>query len=157
MAPRRRGLLKCIVLISIVWFMTILTFSFRTDSPPTKDIPINVINRIVSFPFIDRIRKALPFQQLNVDHDHPPEERIKAMQQAKKMNAQVQVVAPIVDNHKNLSGPGEMGTGVRIKKDQLNTEERKKYDDGWKSNAFNQYASDMISLRRSLADVRDPE
>ena len=36
-------------------------------------------------------------------------------------------------------------------------EERKKYDEGWQNNAFNQYVSDMISLRRSLADLRDPE
>ena len=50
-----------------------------------------------------------------------------------------------------------MGTPVRIRKDKLSPVERQKYDDGWKNNAFNQYASDMISLRRSLADVRDPE
>lgn len=162
MAPRRRGCLKYLVLIPIIWFLTILTFSFRTDSPldsrSSKDIPINVVQQMGSFPsFVERIKKALSFQQLHVDHDHPVEERIKARRQAKEMNAQVQVVAPEVDHHRNLSWPGEMGNAVRIKKEKLSVEERKKYDDGWKDNAFNQYASDMISLRRSLADVRDPE
>ena len=38
----------------------------------------------------------------------------------------------------------------------LSPEERIKYDDGWKNNAFNQYVSDMISVHRSLADYRDP-
>jgi polypeptide N-acetylgalactosaminyltransferase len=162
MAPRRRGLLKYLVLIPIIWFLTILTFSLRTDSSldsrSNKDISINVVQRMVSFPsFVERIKNALSFPQLHVDHDHPPEERLKARRQAEEMNAQVQVVAPEVDHHRNLSWPGEMGNAVRIKKDKLSDEERRKYDEGWKDNAFNQYASDMISLRRSLADVRDPE
>ena len=44
-----------------------------------------------------------------------------------------------------------------IEKEKLSPEERKKYDDGWQNNAFNQYASDQISLHRGLKDVRDPE
>jgi hypothetical protein len=162
MVHLRRGLLKYILLIPTLWFITILTFSFRTDSSQLSrshdDLPINVVNQIVTAPsFVDRIINILPFKQQNIDHDHPPEERIKAIRQARQMNAQVQVIAPEVDHHRNLSGPGEMGNAVLIKKDKLSEDERKKYDDGWKNNAFNQYVSDMISLRRSLADVRDPE
>lgn len=52
---------------------------------------------------------------------------------------------------------GELGKPVIIDKEKLSPEERKKYDEGWTNNAFNQYASDMISLHRSLADIRDPE
>ena len=50
---------------------------------------------------------------------------------------------------------GEQGRAVTIEKDKLSPEERKLYDEGWKNNAFNQYASDMISLHRSLPDIRD--
>ncbi len=162
MAPRRRGLIKYLIIIPMIWFITIVIFSLRTDSPlssrSNKDIPINVVERIGSFPsFVERLKRALSFQQVHVDHDHPPEERMKARRQAKQMNAQVQVVAPEVDHHRNLSWPGEMGNAVRIDKEKLSEEEKRKYDEGWRSNAFNQYASDMISLRRSLADVRDPE
>ena len=45
---------------------------------------------------------------------------------------------------------------MHIHKEKLSPEERKKYDIGWKNNAFNNYASDMISIHRSLADIRDP-
>ena len=52
---------------------------------------------------------------------------------------------------------GEMGKAVIIDKQKLTPEERKDYDKGWKDNAFNRYASDMISLHRTLPDVRDSE
>jgi polypeptide N-acetylgalactosaminyltransferase len=45
---------------------------------------------------------------------------------------------------------GEQGRAVEIDKEKLSPEERKKYDDGWQRNAFNEYASNMISLHRSL-------
>lgn len=51
------------------------------------------------------------------------------------------------------NAPGEMGKAVKL--DNLNAEEKQKVEDGQKKNAFNQYASDMISLHRHLPDVRD--
>jgi len=50
---------------------------------------------------------------------------------------------------------GENGEEVVINKDKLSSENRTKYDSGWQNNAFNQFASDMISLHRSLPDIRD--
>jgi len=167
MAPRRRGFIKYLLLIPTIWLFTVVILTYRSDSPTQtdfrRDLSVNVVNRYVTnLTIVERIRKALPFggffqQGEHVDQDHPMIERIKAQQQARKMNAVVQVLAPQVNQHRNLSAPGEMGTPVRIRKDKLSPVERQKYDDGWKNNAFNQYASDMISLRRSLADVRDPE
>lgn len=54
-------------------------------------------------------------------------------------------------------GPGEMGEAVDIAKEMLGQEERKIYDVGFKRNSFNQYASDMISVKRSLPDMRSKE
>jgi hypothetical protein len=50
-----------------------------------------------------------------------------------------------------------MGQGVIIDKDQLSPDERVKFDKGWEDNAYNQYVSDMISLHRSIPDIRDAE
>lgn len=161
MGLRRRGLLKYIFIIPTLWFIAMILFSLRTDSvsQSNNDMQINVVHNTDSPSLVDRIIGVLPFKY-NADHDHPPEERVKARAQAQEMNAQVQVVAPEMKNEHNdpkIGGPGEMGNPVRIDKDKLSKEERKKYDDGWKNNAFNQYVSDMISLRRNLADIRDPE
>lgn len=49
---------------------------------------------------------------------------------------------------------GEMGKPVILPKN-MTAEMKKIVDEGWQKNAFNQYASDMISVRRSLPDPRD--
>ena len=46
---------------------------------------------------------------------------------------------------------------MNIDKNNLSPDEKKTFDDGWQKNAYNQYASDMISLHRTLPDVRDKE
>lgn len=51
--------------------------------------------------------------------------------------------------------PGEVGRPV-ILPTNMSVEMKKAVDDGWQKNAFNQYASDLISIHRSLPDPRDP-
>ena len=52
---------------------------------------------------------------------------------------------------------GEYGKPINITEEKLSPAERTKFNVGWKRNAFNQYASDMMSLHRSLPDFRDEE
>lgn len=59
------------------------------------------------------------------------------------------VLAPPQDPN----GPGEMGKAVKIKDPDAET--KKKIDLGWKNHAFNQYVSDLISVHRSLPDLRN--
>jgi hypothetical protein len=53
----------------------------------------------------------------------------------------------------DANAPGEMGRPVKL--DNPSPEIKALIDEGWKNNAFNQYASDIISLHRSLPDPRD--
>lgn len=52
------------------------------------------------------------------------------------------------------TAPGEMGRPV-ILPTNMSSQTKKLVDDGWLNNAFNQYASDLISVHRSLPDPRD--
>lgn len=52
------------------------------------------------------------------------------------------------------NGPGELGRPVLLK--NLTKEQQQLVNVGWENNAFNQYVSDIISLNRTLPDVRDP-
>lgn len=53
-------------------------------------------------------------------------------------------------------GLGEMGEAVQIDVKSLSAANQQKYNDGLQQHAFNAFLSDMISVNRTLPDVRDP-
>lgn len=52
------------------------------------------------------------------------------------------------------NAPGHLGKPVVLPKN-ISEETKEAVADGWKKNAFNQYVSDLISIRRKLPDPRD--
>lgn len=60
----------------------------------------------------------------------------------------------VIEPPANLDAPGEMGRPVNLPAN-MSAETKKLVDEGWLNNAFNQYASDLISVHRSLPDPRD--
>ncbi|KAJ2948958.1 hypothetical protein O0L34_g5896 [Tuta absoluta] len=52
------------------------------------------------------------------------------------------------------NAPGELGKPVVLPKN-ISEETKQAVSEGWKKNAFNQYVSDLISIRRKLPDPRD--
>ncbi|XP_064469526.1 putative polypeptide N-acetylgalactosaminyltransferase 9 [Ornithodoros turicata] len=72
--------------------------------------------------------------------------------------------ALLCSRSRNISGhrratttkrPGELGSPVVLV--NLTYRQRRLVEEGWERHAFNQYVSDLISPRRSLADFRDKE
>lgn len=59
------------------------------------------------------------------------------------------IAAPGSDN-----APGELGKPV-VLPTNMSDDAKQAVSEGWKKNAFNQYASDLISVRRKLPDPRD--
>lgn len=57
----------------------------------------------------------------------------------------------------DLKAPGELGSPYIFNKSQLTSKEKSEYETGWKKNHFNEFASNRISLQRSLKDPRDKE
>lgn len=47
-----------------------------------------------------------------------------------------------------------MGKQLVVNKEKLDEAEKKKFDDGWLNNAYNEYVSNLIPLNRTLEDIR---
>lgn len=68
------------------------------------------------------------------------------------LNQLDQEQAAVLQPPRNNDGPGEMGKGYKL--GNLTEEQQRLVKQGFEKNAFNQYISDLISLHRSLPDVR---
>lgn len=182
---RKRGLIfKFIVGIPALWFLIVIFTTYQgklssSDSDAEKRQEREVIHREkdivpppdnhIHFGDGDKLRhdrkiheeeKQNLAHKIQVDmHENKQQREDTGRESAKKDDTlrykkkESLPERPYVDPN----APGEGGKAVVIDKDKLSAEERKKFDDGWQKNAFNQYASDMISLHRTLPDVRDPE
>ncbi|KAJ8314021.1 hypothetical protein KUTeg_008582 [Tegillarca granosa] len=112
--------------------------------------------------FVKKLNVEENDKKLEVDIEESKKEQVKPPTTKKKTytidpNAPESVQCLNEMDKKLIEEAGENGKAIIINKDSLSPEERKKYDDGFQKNAFNQYASDMMSLHRSLPDVRDEE
>lgn len=58
------------------------------------------------------------------------------------------------ENYGEIKNNGANGEAFNIKKPDLNVENQKKFDDGWQNHAYNEYASTIIPLNRTLKDIR---
>ena len=82
--------------------------------------------------------------------DAAEDEELEAEWKDQSGNDQIMGILPIP----NVMNPGEMGKPVKLPK--LSEEQKKMVKEGWKNNGFNQYISDLVSVNRSLPDVRHP-
>lgn len=165
---RKRSVVKLLILVPILWIFAMIVINLNDNSSSTSELMaekerlkelLRKNNQQMKEQMLknqeDRMLKKLAHSdEHKEDHDHPEEERKKAEEQQKAKAGPIQVHAPA---NNNPNAPGELGKPVIIDKDKLSPAERVKYDQGWTNNAFNAYASDMISLHRSLADIRDPQ
>lgn len=146
--PRRRSLwLKVAVLATAVW-LTVCFLLYTEDraaaavqglAPSGVAAPPQVVNGFAP--------PALPLRK-----ETPGSGQSKAkLNQAGLEHGGGVLVAP---REPDPTAPGEMGRPV-ILPTNLTAEIKKLVDDGWVNNAFNQYASDLISVHRTLPDPRD--
>ncbi|XP_065161931.1 putative polypeptide N-acetylgalactosaminyltransferase 9 isoform X1 [Atheta coriaria] len=140
---RRSFLIKLVVVISTAWFtIAFLLYSENQSDPialPLQQAPPNLPpqsnNQAIEIVVDDNeVLREEPFQK-------PAKNKVE--------ESDAVIMPP--DGGTNA---GEMGKPVILPK-KLPEDVKKLVDDGWLKNAFNQYASDMISVHRSLPDPRD--
>ncbi|KAL3832576.1 hypothetical protein ACJMK2_024209 [Sinanodonta woodiana] len=129
---------------------------------PAKVVPVEAEKNIVPFQKEDdnQILKDATENEKRKDMSLRlgADEKYKMERKAEyRVKAALMVPVHPDKSHINPNAPGAMGKPVHLDLNELSHEELKKYDEGLMRNAFNQYVSDMISLHRSLPDIRDPE
>ncbi|XP_071158483.1 polypeptide N-acetylgalactosaminyltransferase 5-like isoform X2 [Mytilus edulis] len=184
---RKKGLIfKFVIGVPILWFATVLLMTYqgswsqdnRVDTEKRNNEPvINAqhvpVNRHDDFRGHDqsihqeeqqRLARKMEQEKLIKEREERERRNIELMEKQKVEEIKNNPVLKFRSGESEVervkvdpNAPGEQGKAVDIDKDKLSPEERKKYDDGWQRNAFNEYASNMISLHRSLPDVRDEE
>lgn len=150
--------MKLVLALPALWLLvSLVTLSEKTDKGDVMDLPQAVKvrdnqvqqERIIKIDLAERIDRPQPPPEV----PKPPKLEVKSMtktEEPHEVHAEQGVLLP----PQEPNGPGEMGKPVSLPKD-LDPEIKKKVDEGWKNNAFNQYVSDMISVHRTLPDPRD--
>ncbi|XP_022238622.1 putative polypeptide N-acetylgalactosaminyltransferase 9 isoform X2 [Limulus polyphemus] len=153
--PRRRNLvIKVLVLAPVTWF--VITVLLAYNEKVNTDKNINVRN----IPNLERAKEIKEGNKIDYKsnlpeepaHPQPVEVRHKHHKDSDIPGDRGHGVIP---PPRDPDGLGEMGKPVRLA--NLTQIQQALVKDGWDKNAFNQYVSDLISLHRSLPDVRDKE
>ncbi|XP_074032105.1 polypeptide N-Acetylgalactosaminyltransferase 9 [Leptinotarsa decemlineata] len=138
---KRSLLLKLVVIIGTAWFT--IAFLLYTDN--SVQTPNSVAMRLNG----EIVKKTKEQVEVEPNRVNPFEKWTRSSEfPVKRQDDSGGVLLPPQDM------AGEMGKPV-ILPANLSGDIKKLVDEGWLKNAFNQYASDMISVRRSLPDPRD--
>ncbi|XP_063624582.1 putative polypeptide N-acetylgalactosaminyltransferase 9 isoform X2 [Cydia splendana] len=147
---RRTWILKAVLVLTALWFMVALLTTNGSR------------NSLVAPPIEYEDAEAKPYKMAKPtsvkkksdnygNNLSDAKKRINWMARIASKNEEGLGVlaAPGSDN-----APGELGKPVVLPKN-VSEETKAAVAEGWKKNAFNQYVSDLISIRRKLPDPRD--
>ncbi|KAL4707799.1 hypothetical protein ACJJTC_001745 [Scirpophaga incertulas] len=131
---RRTLILKAVLILTALWFMVALL----TTNGGTR-------NALVAPPIEYDDAEAKPMKVAKLTST-----KKKSESYSNNLSDGLGVIAaPGSDN-----APGELGKPVVLPKN-ISEDTKQAVSEGWKKNAFNQYVSDLISIRRKLPDPRD--
>ncbi|XP_050350919.1 putative polypeptide N-acetylgalactosaminyltransferase 9 isoform X3 [Nymphalis io] len=131
---RRTLILKAVLILTALWFMVALL----TTNGATR-------NAIGAPPIEYDDAEAKPLKMAK-----PTSTKKKSESYGNNLSDGLGVIAaPGSDN-----APGELGKPV-VLPTNMSDDAKLAVSEGWKKNAFNQYVSDLISIRRKLPDPRD--
>nr|CAD7431765.1 unnamed protein product [Timema monikensis] len=172
---RRSLLLKVVLLVFTAWFtVAFLLYTEQRGQGADNNVVVRDANEVVPFPAPQALIKkevkdaAADFPQVAVASSKSAGSHKAQSGNVGAVGGVVQVaggpedgvggvLVPPRDMEEDNAIPqyGEMGKAV-VLPTNLTSDVKKLVDDGWQKNAFNQYASDLISVHRNLPDPRDP-
>ncbi|XP_050669473.1 putative polypeptide N-acetylgalactosaminyltransferase 9 isoform X2 [Leptidea sinapis] len=145
---RRTLILKAVLILTALWFMVaLLTTNGGTRN--AIDSPVEYVDAEAK-----PLKMAKPTSTKKKSESYgnnlsDAKTRVDWMGRIAGIEGLGVIAAPGSDN-----APGELGKPVILPKN-ISEEAKAAVSEGWKKNAFNQYVSDLISIRRKLPDPRD--
>lgn len=151
---RRSFWFKFIILVAIFWITIVLIhLSGKKELELTKTDFNDRFNEFL----VDSRRDLNHHEVVNPDNDSKNNQEDDFTQ---KHSKQLESIRVDLSSHKNngklaklIEDPGHMGRAVTLPTN-LSAEVKKLVDEGWTKNAFNEYVSNIISVRRELPDPR---
>jgi polypeptide N-acetylgalactosaminyltransferase len=150
---RRSLLLKATLLIPVIWFTVALMLYSEQKRSDGSHEQIVVI-REGPAPPAALVAPREPPAAVVIEQPQQENEIKEVVRNVNKDHGPLDGLGGVLPIPSDPNGPGEMGKPV-VLPTNITAEQKKLVDDGWQNNAFNQYASDMISVHRSLPDPRD--
>uniref|UniRef100_A0AC35GUG7 Polypeptide N-acetylgalactosaminyltransferase n=1 Tax=Panagrolaimus sp. PS1159 TaxID=55785 RepID=A0AC35GUG7_9BILA len=155
LVKKKSNLLKLILLIPVLWLGSLIIFSNSPqegsnyhEKPPPVENPKPPQHKKVEI--IEGFGAPMPMNGIQSNDENKKDEPSDSQNEPAgiipKPNRELFDPSLPIYKKGDSSQAGELGKSVKIEKTKLSPEERKKYDEGFQKNAFNQYASDMISI-----------
>lgn len=139
---RRKSFWFKFVIIAAIFWITIVLIHFSGK----KDLELTKID------FNDRFSEFLIDSQRDVNRKQDENDYKKV--EDNNINEKQNKISEINKiDLKSKKKPGDMGHPV-VLPTNLSAEVKKLVEEGWTNNAFNEYVSNMISIRRELPDPR---
>lgn len=148
---------KTLIVASALWIFVLFSFYFSLD-PQLSKREENHKTQIEKILSVKKTEKYLDFDD-DLNESTLPTEKLHAKKKGTKRKDYYSkyIVTPMpqeILDELGLERPGENGRPVVLTKNVSKAIE-KRVAAGWKRHEFNEFVSDLISVRRSLPDPRD--
>ncbi|CAO4371748.1 unnamed protein product [Caenorhabditis nigoni] len=163
---KKKAILKVLLLVPVVWICSLIFFASTSGNSNQIGTNNDLADRINQANFhpkeLEKPKKSDVIQGFGppIEPEPVPVEENKIEETGggnlAKPKFMVDPNDPIYKKG-DASQAGELGKAVVVDKTKLTPEQKAIYDKGMLNNAFNQYASDMISVHRTLPTNIDAE
>lgn len=157
---------KALIVASAVWIFVLFSFYYSLDpelhqheenrhrKSPIAEILSARTERFFDFDDVTETTIKSRENEIRISHKHRRRNKHKKVRDDSSGKIVTPIPKEIIDELglRNKS-PGEMGRPVVLK--NVSIEVKRRIELGWKRHEFNEFVSDLISLRRSLPDPRD--
>lgn len=161
--PHKFRVCKSLIIASVVWIVILISFYYSLDPELVEDIEKTRVS-LVNFKGQEKLIRAKADEDVidweSIFNDATTMKASTRITPAnKKLNEPfifktlLTPVPPEILKELALVNPGEMGRPVRLR--NVSEGIQRRIEEVWKRHQFNEFLSDIISIRRSLPDPRE--